>query len=120
MEKMLLTIPSFVSDSDFMIILINFNLKDEKCSGRPSEINSYQILALVETDRHRTTHEIVENLKINQSSKFDVCHLSQRNLNGISACDSLLKCYEIDPLLNRMITGDEKWIIYNNVKRKRL
>lgn len=113
----------------------NFNLEDEKRSGRPSEIDSHQILALVETDRHKTTREIADNLKINQStvvrrlrqlgmvSKSDVWvphELSQRNLiNRISACDSLLKRYEIDPFLNRMVTGDEKWIVYNNVKRKR-
>jgi len=42
-------------------------------------------------------------------------HLTQR----ISICDSLLKRNEIDPFLKRLITGDEKWIVYNNVNRKR-
>ena len=31
-----------------------------------------------------------------------------------------LKRYEFYPFLKRIITGDEKWIVYNNVARKRL
>jgi len=34
--------------------------------------------------------------------------------------DLLLKRQENDPFLKRIITGDEKWVVYNNVKRKRL
>ncbi|EFN78777.1 hypothetical protein EAI_00001, partial [Harpegnathos saltator] len=41
-------------------------------------------------------------------------HLAQR----ISICDSHLKRNEIDPFLKRLITGDEKWIVYNNINRK--
>ena len=37
----------------------------------------------------------------------------------INACDLHLKRNEFDPLLKRIITGDEKWIVYNNVVRKR-
>ena len=42
-------------------------------------------------------------------------HLTQR----INICDSLQKRNEINPFLKRLITGDEKWIVYNNVNRKR-
>ena len=34
-------------------------------------------------------------------------------------CDTLLKRNEIEPLKNRFITGDEKWIKYENIIRKR-
>jgi histone-lysine N-methyltransferase SETMAR len=40
-------------------------------------------------------------------------------LRRIDICDLLLKREESDPFLKRIITGDEKWIVYNNVKRKR-
>ena len=33
----------------------------------------------------------------------------------ISICDSLLKRNEIDPFLKRIITGDGKWVVYDNV-----
>ena len=40
-------------------------------------------------------------------------------MQRISICDSLLKRNEIDSFLKRLITGDEKWIVYYNVNRKR-
>ena len=36
----------------------------------------------------------------------------------INVCDLHLKHDEFNPFLKRIITGDEKWIIYNNVVRK--
>ncbi|KAG5311619.1 SETMR methyltransferase, partial [Acromyrmex insinuator] len=47
--------------------------------------------------------------------------LTQKNLmDRISICESLLNRNKINPFLKRMLTGDEKWITYDNVKRKRL
>jgi len=37
----------------------------------------------------------------------------------MSVCDQLIKREENDPFLKRMIMSDEKWIVYNNVSRKR-
>jgi len=39
--------------------------------------------------------------------------------NRMSVCDQLIKREESDPFLKRMITDGEKWIVYNNVSRKR-
>ena len=41
-------------------------------------------------------------------------------MDGVSICESLLKRREIEPFLKRMITGNEKWITYDNNVRKRL
>ena len=35
-------------------------------------------------------------------------------------CDTLLKRNEIEPFPKRSITGDEKWVKYENIVRKRL
>jgi len=40
-------------------------------------------------------------------------------MDRINICDTLLKRNEIEPFLKRMITGDEKWIPYDNPTRKR-
>jgi len=40
-------------------------------------------------------------------------------MERISICDSLYKCNEETPFLKQVVTGDEKWIIYNNVEQKR-
>ena len=46
--------------------------------------------------------------------------LSQKNLDDrVVICTSLLARNKIEPFLNRMITGDKKWITYNNIVRKR-
>ncbi|GFX81969.1 histone-lysine N-methyltransferase SETMAR [Trichonephila clavipes] len=37
----------------------------------------------------------------------------------ISICEALAKRNEIDPFLKRMVTGDEKWVTYDNIVRKR-
>ena len=47
-------------------------------------------------------------------------HISEKNpLDRISACDSLLKRNENLMFLKQIVTGDEKWILYNNVEWKR-
>ena len=35
----------------------------------------------------------------------------------MDACESLLNRNKIDQFLKRMVTGDEKWVTYDNVKR---
>ena len=57
-------------------------------------------------------------------NRFDVWvphKLSEKNLlDRISTCDSLLKQNENVSFLKQVVTGDEKWILYNNVEWKRL
>jgi len=43
----------------------------------------------------------------------------EKSDDRISICDSLCKRNEETPFLKQVVTGDEKWIIYNNVERKR-
>ncbi|CAK9813229.1 Mariner Mos1 transposase [Anthophora plagiata] len=40
-------------------------------------------------------------------------------MNRVSTCDLLLQRHERDPFLKRLATGDETWILYQNVHRKR-
>ena len=102
--------------------------------GRPVEVDSDQIETLTENNQHYTTREIADILKISKSSTenhlhqlgyvshFDVWvphNLSTKNLlDHISACDSLLKCNKNIPFLKQIVTGNEKWILYNNMEQK--
>ena len=46
-------------------------------------------------------------------------HISGKNLlDCISACDSLLKRNENVPFLKQIVTGNEKWMLYNNMEQK--
>ncbi|GFX73765.1 histone-lysine N-methyltransferase SETMAR [Trichonephila clavipes] len=40
-------------------------------------------------------------------------------MDRISICEALAKRNEIDQFLNRMVTGDEKWVTYCNIGQKR-
>ncbi len=94
-------------------------------------------MALIESNRRLTTGEIAENLDISKSSvenhlkqlgyisKLDIwvpyelkeIHLTKRiDISILSWNVKKTIHFEMKKL---MITGDEKWIVYNNIKRKR-
>lgn len=111
-------------------------VKDAPRSGRPVVENVAKIMEIVESDRHVSTRNIAQELHIGvatvsshlQKAGFKkkvnvwVPHeLTQKNLmDRISICESLLNRNKIDPFLERMVTGDVKWITYiKNIKPKR-
>jgi len=91
--------------------------------------------ALVQANKHSTVRELAIALKVSVGSvhdylkslgfikKLDVWvphELKEIHLtNRMSVCDQLIKHEENDlereTSLKRMIKGDEKWIVYNNV-----
>ncbi|XP_014615601.1 PREDICTED: histone-lysine N-methyltransferase SETMAR-like [Polistes canadensis] len=103
--------------------------------GRLVELNKDKIKTIIEANRHVTTREIAEKLNVSHTAiekhlkrvelvkKLNILvpydlkevHLTKR----INACDLLLKHNEFDLFLKRIITKDEKLIVYNNVNRKR-
>ncbi|XP_018366071.1 PREDICTED: histone-lysine N-methyltransferase SETMAR-like [Trachymyrmex cornetzi] len=113
----------------------NFDLEDRERSGRPAVVDDDQIVTLIENNPRHTTRDIAEILHISHMSvvrhletlgyvnRYDVWvphDLTERNLmDRISVSDSLLKRNENDPFLERTITGDEKWIVYNNVQERK-
>ena len=113
----------------------DFDLKDELRSERPTEVDDNIIKAVIENNRRSTTREIGEKPKISLTcverhlkqlgyvNKLDIWVPHKLNeiqlIKRISICDSLLKRKETDPFLKRIITGDEKWVVYDNVVQKR-
>ncbi|XP_044313283.1 histone-lysine N-methyltransferase SETMAR-like [Drosophila rhopaloa] len=103
--------------------------------GRPVTTNTGQIMENIELDRHVTSRDIAE--KIGVSHQTILNHLKKAGykkkldawvphdltlkklVDIINACDMPLKRNELDPVLKPMVTGDEKWITYDNIKRKR-
>ena len=59
--------------------------------------------------------EVVKKLDIWIPHELKEIHLTNRK----NACDSHPKRNEFDPFLKRIITGNEKWIVYNKVVQKR-
>ena len=65
--------------------------------------------------RHIQRLGLVKKLDIWIPHELEEIHLTNR----IKGSNLHLKRNEFDPFLKRIITGDEKWIDYNNVVRKR-
>ncbi|XP_015604617.1 histone-lysine N-methyltransferase SETMAR-like [Cephus cinctus] len=92
-------------------------------------------MEMIEIDRHVSSRSIAQELKIDHKTVLNHLHkagfkkkldvwvpheLTQKNLmDRISICEALVKRNEIDPFLKRMVTGDEKWVTYDNIVRKR-
>lgn len=113
----------------------DFSMKDESREGRPKELNSQELQNALDKNPNITTRELSKELnvshmtiyrelkrlgKVSKAGKWVPHELSENNRKQrVDCCVSLnsLQCQA--PFLDRVITGDEKWILYNNVRRKR-
>ncbi|XP_055698617.1 histone-lysine N-methyltransferase SETMAR-like [Phlebotomus papatasi] len=113
----------------------DFNLEDQPRSGRPSELDDDVVRTLVVNNSRISTEEVASELNVHKSTAFRrlkkigytlkldtwVPHqLSEKNkVDRMTTAISLLERIKNEPFLDRLVTGDEKWILYNNVQRKR-
>lgn len=111
------------------------SLEDEPRSGRPSEIDNEELNSELKTNPRQTTRELADKFgcshttieyhlhemgKVQKLGIWVPHQLTLDNLNQrVTICNSLLSRLNVDPFLDRMITGDEKWVLYLNVRRKR-
>ncbi|GFX94926.1 histone-lysine N-methyltransferase SETMAR [Trichonephila clavipes] len=112
-----------------------FDVKDAPRTGRSVVENVDKITEIIEVDRIVSSHSIAQELKIDHKSvlnhfrkvglkkKLHVLgpyQLTPKNImNRISICEALAKRNEIDLFLKWIVTGDEKWVTYYNIVRKR-
>ncbi|GFX72481.1 histone-lysine N-methyltransferase SETMAR [Trichonephila clavipes] len=112
-----------------------FDVKVAPRTGKPVIENVDKITEIIEVDRHVSSCSIAEELKTDHKTvlnhlrkvglkkKLDVWvphQLTPKNMKDrIFICEAMVKRNEIDPFLKRMVTGDEKWVPYDNIVRKR-
>lgn len=110
-------------------------MDDKHRSGRPSTTDDGVLDDLIRSDPRLTTREVgdlfgcshttVENHlhslgKIQKLGVWVPHELSPANKdNRVSVCTSLITRQQNAPFLDRLITGDEKWVLYINVRRKK-
>lgn len=111
----------------------NFDLKNES-RGRPAtKVNNDELKAIVEADPCQTTKELAawfdvslptilthlhEIGKIKKLEKWVPHDLSEPQREArVEACLTLMNRYRNEGILDRIVTCDEKWILYNNRKR---
>ena len=111
----------------------NLSVENSSRPGRPTEIDTNVIKVLLDENPHLTTRDIADELqiaiqsvsnhirKIGYVSRLD--RLGPHDLTEAQLacrteiCDSLIKREKNLPFLKSVVTGDEKWIVYNNIKR---
>ena len=115
----------------------NFNLKDSPRSGRPKSLDQEAIKDAVEVNPKLTSRELAQQFNTTHTTIISYLHVlgkisklgqwvphelndAQRN-QRLTVCSSLLsrKWNHRDPFLERIVTGDEKWVLYNDTQRKR-
>ncbi|XP_076058552.1 histone-lysine N-methyltransferase SETMAR-like [Oratosquilla oratoria] len=113
----------------------NFDLKDSPRSGRPKSIDQEALKGAVEVNPKSTSRELSQLFNTTHTNIISSLHSlrkvsklrpwvphdltdNQRN-QKLTICTSLFSRNSRHPFLERIITGDEKWVLYNNTQRKR-
>lgn len=109
------------------------SLEDKEGRGRPSAIDNDQLKALVEADPRTTIRELAEELGVTHPTVLD--HLKQlgktkkldkwvphelkenKKNRRFEVSSALILRNKNDPFLERIVTCDEKWILYDNRRR---
>lgn len=113
----------------------NFDLSDSYRSGRPTTLDNDVLRAEVEANPCQTIEELSNTLnqpwstiqehlhqigKVSRAGVWVQHNLSEENkANRSTICNLLLQRHNTEAFFDRLITGDEKWVLYDNPKRKR-
>ena len=109
------------------------DLDDEPRSGRPSVVNNDQLIVLVMNCSMITLDDISYHTGLAKSTIWDALQrlgfsyklnrwlphslTAYDKRRRVDACTKLLAEYKKDPFFNRLITCDEKWVLYDNSVR---
>ena len=112
------------------------SLEDKPGRGRPSDFDDQAFLAAVEEDESLTTRMLAEDFNVNQftvvrrlkklGKMWKIAGWVPHELSDNNRADrvriftELLQRNEQTPFLKNLVTGDESWLLFKNVKRKKV
>jgi len=113
----------------------NFELENETRGKPAKKFEDAELQALLDEDDSQTQSELAEQLgvdqasisrrlrdmgKIHKLSRWVPYELSERQQeNRRTTCEMLLARFQRKSFLHRIVTGDEKWIFFENPKRQK-
>jgi len=113
----------------------NFDLSDKKRENRLRKVEDYQLQALLDEDDTRSQKLLAEQLGVSQAAismrlhamgkvqkigKWMPHELNDRQMERRqNTCQILLARQKRKLFLHRIVTDDEKWIYFQNPKRKK-
>ena len=112
----------------------DFDVEDKERPGQPKKFEDEELQALLDENSCQTQQELALELGVAQSTISERLHamgkirklgkwvphqLDENQLNArITACTKHLAEHKKHSFLSRIVTGDEKWVYYDNPKRK--
>lgn len=112
----------------------DFDLKDKERPGQPKKFGDAELQALLDENPCQTQEELAVQLNVSRATVSNRLHamgkirklgkwvphqLSEKQLEArLTACKNHLAEHKKHSFLHRIVTGDEKWVYYDNPKRK--
>jgi len=113
----------------------DFSVEDKPRSGQPKKFEDKELEALLDEDPSQTQEELAESLGVTQATvsvrlksmgmilkqgNWVPHELKQRDIERrFFTCEQLIQRQHRKGFLHRIVTGDEKWIFYDNPKKKK-
>lgn len=113
----------------------DFDVSDKERPGQPKKFQDSELEELLDEDPCQTQKQLAERLQVTQAAiskrlnmmgkilkagKWVPHNLNERQMENRKVTSlSLLSRYEKKSFLHRIVTGDEKWIYFENPKRKK-
>jgi len=97
----------------------NQDVKDASRPGRRITEKFGELLQLVEQGRHTSCQKIAEVININHMTVWNYLKKANYKKKLDVLCATWIKAKKFEWPNYRIITGDEKWVTYENIKRKR-
>ena len=113
----------------------DFNVEDRHSGGREKVFEDAELEALLEQNSCQNQEELARSLGVTQqaiSKRFKAMGMIQKQGNWMPyelkprdverrlfACEQLLVRQRRKGFLHRIVTGDEKWVHYDNPKRRK-
>lgn len=114
----------------------DYELVDKNRSGRPKSVEDQELKALLDEDPTQLLKQLAKALGVSRSGACQRLQKMGMHLkNGLwmpqelkprdiesrlMICKMLLQRQKQQPFLHQIVTGDRKWIYFNDAKRKRM